>query len=60
MKDLKKAYRTTMLIGLWMIGSVFVYAIIVEFVKISVIQSGQPRQRHQLLSFGTCCSVLQL
>lgn len=33
MNDLKKAYRTTMLIGLWLIGSVFVYAIIVEFVK---------------------------
>lgn len=33
MNDLKKAYRTTMLIGLWMIGCVFVYAIIVELVK---------------------------
>jgi F0F1-type ATP synthase membrane subunit c/vacuolar-type H+-ATPase subunit K len=33
MNDLKKAYRTTMLIGLWMIASVFVYAIIIEFVK---------------------------
>ncbi|HET6364271.1 MAG TPA: hypothetical protein VFG02_04425 [Nitrospirota bacterium] len=35
MNDLKKAYRTTMLIGLWMIGCVFVYAIIVELVKTS-------------------------
>jgi F0F1-type ATP synthase membrane subunit c/vacuolar-type H+-ATPase subunit K len=35
MDDLKKAYRTTMLLGLWMIGSVFVGAIIVEFVKMS-------------------------
>jgi F0F1-type ATP synthase membrane subunit c/vacuolar-type H+-ATPase subunit K len=33
MYDLKKAYLTTMLIGLWMIGGVFVYAIIMEFVK---------------------------
>ena len=33
MNDLKKAYRATMLIGLWMIGSVFAFAIIVEFVK---------------------------
>jgi hypothetical protein len=35
MNDLKKAYRTTMLIGLWMIGCVFAYAIIVELVKTS-------------------------
>lgn len=35
MNDLKKAYRTTMLIGIWMIGCVFVYAIIVELVKTS-------------------------
>jgi hypothetical protein len=33
MNELKKAYRVTMLIGLWMIGSVFAFAIIVEFVK---------------------------
>jgi len=35
MNDLRKAYRTTRLIGLWMIGCVFVYAIIVELVKTS-------------------------
>jgi F0F1-type ATP synthase membrane subunit c/vacuolar-type H+-ATPase subunit K len=33
MNDLRKAYRTTMLIGLWMMGGVFIYAIVVEFVK---------------------------
>jgi hypothetical protein len=60
MNDLKKAYRTTMLIGLWMIGCVFIYAIIVELVKTSGHSLRATRLRPRPTSFDTCYSVLLL
>jgi hypothetical protein len=62
MNDLKKAYRTTMLIALWMIGCVFVYAIIVELVKTSGHSHGatSPAPAQRPTSFDTCYSVLLL
>lgn len=42
MNDLRKACRTTMLIGIWMMGCVLVYGVIVELVKSGTIPYERP------------------